>query len=118
MRGTTMQGNGLKSNIFISYSRKDGRNYAEELENQLQAIGFRTWRDIRNIDPAQDFTSEIEIGIESATYVAVCITPDSKRSDSFVRREIQYALAIKKPIIPLRFVEIVPPISIINNQWI
>ena len=87
-------------------------------KSALQAAGFTTWRDTRNLDPHQDFTAEIEQGISDAEQVVVCLTPDIKRNDSFVRREIQYALVSKKRIIPLRFVDVVPPIYIINLTWI
>lgn len=108
----------MTAHVFISYARTDGRDYAAKLETALQAAGFRTWWDVRNLDPHQDFTGEIEQGISDAEQVVVCLTPDIKRSDSFVRREIQYALVSKKRIIPLRFADVVPPIHIINLTWI
>jgi hypothetical protein len=104
--------------VFISYSRRDGSNYASQLDDDLGKIGFRIWRDKRNIDPTQDFTSEIERGIELASYVVVCITPDVRRDNSFVRREIGYALVLKKPILVARFDDVPPPISIVNQTWI
>jgi hypothetical protein len=105
--------------VFISYSRRQpDREHAEWLDNSLKNEKIALWRDIREIDPFADFTAEIEEGIEKSRLVAVCITPDIKRENSFVRREIQYALALKKPVLPLRFTETVPPISIINNEWI
>ncbi|MBZ0284819.1 MAG: HEAT repeat domain-containing protein [Anaerolineae bacterium] len=104
--------------IFISYARKDGGDHAGRLHTALESAGFRAWRDTRDIDPAQDFSAEIESGIEKASCVALCLTPESKRSDSFVRREIQYAQVLKKPVIPLRFAEIAPHVSVITNEWI
>ncbi len=105
--------------VFISYSRRQpDRDYAEWLDASLQQEKIALWRDIREIDPFADFTAEIEEGIENSQLVVVCITPDIKRASSFVRREIQYALALKKPVLPLRFTDTVPPISIINNEWI
>ena len=78
--------------VFISYSRRDGNTLPERLEKALRDRGFNIWRDIRDLDPAKDFTADIEQGIEAASHVVVCVTADSKREDSFVRREIQYAL--------------------------
>lgn len=104
--------------IFISYSRTDGDPYATELEARLHSRQFQTWRDVRELHPDRDFTADIEKAIESASHVVVCITPDSKREDSFVRREIQYALAVKKPVIPFRCAEIPPHVSIVNNEWL
>jgi hypothetical protein len=113
-------------NVFISYARQDGREYAARLDTDLRAAGFRTWRDTRDIDPNQDFSAELEEAISNSTHVVCCITPDTVRKDSFVRREIGYALAVKKPIIPLVFERTLPPIQIINvtrinantGQWV
>jgi nucleoside 2-deoxyribosyltransferase len=100
--------------VFISYARNDGVSYAERLERDLPRMGFRTWRDKRLLDPNQDFTAELERGIERSAQVICLITPDTRRDDSFVRREIAYALALGKPIIPLIFQDTLPPIHIIN----
>lgn len=108
----------MSGHIFLSYARKDGREHVEKLDRALTAHGFRTWRDLRDIDHTQDFTAEIEIGIEQASHVLVCVTPASKEKDGFVRREIQYGLALRKPVLPLRFVDVVPHVPIINNEWI
>jgi RNA polymerase sigma factor (sigma-70 family) len=91
-------------NVFISYSREDGREYAESLYEELTARGIAAWRDERDIDPYQDFSGEIEKAIEKATHVLVCLTPSiARRKDSFVRREIIYAQNWEKPITPLLF---------------
>ena len=73
-----------------------------------------TWRDERVLNPDLDFTAELETAIEKSHRVVCCITPDVRRSDSFVRREIGYAMAVGKPVVPLVFDDTVPPISIIN----
>jgi len=105
----------MTEHIFISYARQDGLSFAERLEGDLQQAGRQVWRDKRNLDPHQDFTAELEKAIEAASHVAVCLTPDTKRDNSFVRREIAYALACQKPIIPLVMVaNIIPPIHIVN----
>jgi TIR domain/NACHT domain len=107
----------MTGHLFISYARKDGAVNAERIDRTLADAGFTTWRDTRGIDPTVDFTAEIEKAIESATYVIACITPDVKRDDSFVRRELGYALAVKIPIVTARFADVVPPISIVNNTY-
>jgi hypothetical protein len=107
----------MAGHLFISYARKDGAVDAERIDRTLAGAGFTTWRDTRGIDPTVDFTAEIEKAIESATYVVACITPDVKRDDSFVRRELGYALAVKIPIVTARFANVVPPISIVNNTY-
>src|SRR5713101_4586122 len=79
--------------IFISYARADAR-YAEQLYADLRSRGLDPWLDTRQLDPNQDFTGQIEFTIRRASHVLACLTPDVKRREnSFVRREIVYALA-------------------------
>ncbi len=101
--------------VFISYARKDASMGAEHLDAELKAHGCRTWRDVNKIDPTQDFAVEIEDAIEASKYIVICVTPDVKRRESFVRREIGYAEALGKPILVARFADVVPPITIINH---
>ncbi|MCD4687566.1 MAG: TIR domain-containing protein, partial [Anaerolineae bacterium] len=104
----------IQHDVFISYARRDGLSYAEDLERDLCAAEFAVWRDKRDLDPDQDFTAELEKAIEHSARVVCIITPDVKRDNSFVRREIGYALAIGRPVIPLIFADTVPPIHIVN----
>jgi hypothetical protein len=104
--------------VFISYARKDGSDEAEHLYNTLTARDIAAWRDTKNLNPYEDFGGEIEAGIDIATHVAVIVTPDVRRADSFVRREIAYALEEHKPIIPLVFPGGRRPITIINHTYI
>ncbi len=49
--------------------------------------------------------------------VIVCITRDSARKDSFMRREIAYALQCGKPIAVARLVPVPPPISVATHTF-
>jgi hypothetical protein len=90
--------------IFISYARSDGRTAAQELNRFLRRSQIPTWQDVRDIDPHQDFSAEIEMAIEAAMHVVVCLTPSiAERRESFVRREIIYAQGLGVPITPLLF---------------
>ncbi|MEO1166624.1 MAG: TIR domain-containing protein [Chloroflexota bacterium] len=104
-------------NVFISYARADGQDHSKNLRDALIADGIACWRDDR-IDPTIDFTGEIETALNGATHVAVIVTADLKRADSFVRLEIGYALTHKKPIIPIVFKGGHRPITIINHTYI
>lgn len=109
----------IRLKVFISYARADGKDYAEQLESELIKRGISVWRDIRNIDPYQDFSVEIETAIRDADIVLVCLTPSVARSKaSFVRREIVYAQGQNKRIIPLVFPD-AEVITLINHlTWI
>jgi formylglycine-generating enzyme required for sulfatase activity len=105
-------------NVFISYARADGSDYADRLYNELSANKITSWRDTRNLDPYAGFDAEIEIALEAATHIVVCCTADIKRTDSFVRLEILYALENKKPIIPLLFSGGHRPLTIISRTYV
>ncbi len=91
-----------KHDVFISYARKDGSEFASDLQIFLEHEGITVWRDQRNINPFQDFSSEIEVAIQNSTHVIVCLSPSiTTRNDSFVRREIVYAQNWNKPITPI-----------------
>ncbi len=106
------------SHVFISYARKDGREHAERLDADLHRAGYRAWLDRRGIDPTKDFTAEIESAIRAASHVVVCITPDTERPNSFVRREVEYALLLDKPIYVAKMVaNCLPPINIITHTY-
>ena len=107
-----------KPYVFVAYSRVDGQTVAEHLCDELQSHGIDTWYDTKHLDPYVDFSWEIEQVIEKSTHVIVCITPDVRCSDSFVRREISFALVMGKPILPLMFPEGLCPITIINHTSI
>jgi nucleoside 2-deoxyribosyltransferase len=100
--------------VFISYARRNGFERARHLDRDLTANEVTTWRDQRQLNPDLDFTAELETAIEESGGVVCCVTPDVRRADSFVRREIGYAIAVGKPIVPLIFEDTIPPISIVN----
>jgi len=99
--------------VFISYARKDGAEHAARLQAELTKLSLSVWLDM-NFVTLQDFSVEIEKAIKRADIVLVLLTSDVNRRDSFVRREISYALALNKRIILLSFEDIIPPISIAN----
>ncbi|MBN2303446.1 MAG: TIR domain-containing protein [Anaerolineae bacterium] len=112
---TTNQGR----HIFISYARNDGIDYAERLERDLKQMGLEVWRDLTQLDNYSDFSVELEKAIRNATHVAVCLTPEvNQRDDSFVRREVAFASVLDKPIIPLKFPNADPIITIIHLTYI
>ena len=91
----------------------------------MTALGLDSFFDTRDLDPSTDFTSQLERSVRSASRMLVCVTPDVARDDSFVKREIGYALGVDQrrrretperrlPITPIVFSGGVLPISIAN----
>ncbi|HEX2906323.1 MAG TPA: SUMF1/EgtB/PvdO family nonheme iron enzyme [Phototrophicaceae bacterium] len=104
--------------LFISYARKDALDLAQRLYADLTAAGYTVWQDVRDLDPARPFDSAIEKAIREAPAMIVLITPDVAREDSFVRREIAYALEVGTRLIPLKCSGGIMPVTINLLTWI
>ncbi|MFO7905605.1 MAG: toll/interleukin-1 receptor domain-containing protein [Pirellulaceae bacterium] len=103
--------------VFISYSHEDGTEFAKELADWLEQNGFVVWLDegLRGGD-AYDATIEREIQ-NSAVLVAI-LTKDIERPDSFVRKEIQYAVDCGTPIVPVKLADVRGPILLQTHHWL
>jgi hypothetical protein len=92
----------VPSRVFISYSRKDGTDFAEKLRDEFSGIdrglGFGVkdplplWRDIDNLRSGEDWWSQIEAALRSKTveHLVIVVTPEALRSP-VIRREIRLA---------------------------
>jgi GTPase SAR1 family protein len=103
--------------VFLSYAREDGSASVRWLATELQRAGLATWRDTRDVDISADFGAEIEMAIRSCRAMVLCLTASVVRS-KFVRREIAYAQAEKRPIVVARFADVTPPIYVITNTFL
>ena len=79
----------LGTEVFISYSRKDG-DFARQLNIALQEAGKTTWFDQESISTGVDFEKEIFKGIASSDNFVFVISPDAVTSD-YCEREVNYA---------------------------
>ena len=105
--------------VFISYARKDGFATARRLHADLTQAGFDVWWDKGGGIPyGSDFTVEIEAGIANSDYLVVLLTPAAVRPDGFVRKEIGYTLQHGKRVIPLMLLDCIPPVQIVNANYI
>lgn len=109
------------SEVFISYSRKDG-DFARKLNRKLQESGRFTWFDQESIASGVDFDQEIFNGIDKAYNFLFIITPDSLAS-KFCEEELNYAADLQKRYIPILLEESKRykrklPEAYKNTQWI
>ncbi|MEM6299221.1 MAG: toll/interleukin-1 receptor domain-containing protein, partial [Bacteroidota bacterium] len=89
----------LNTDVFISYSRKDG-DFARQLNRKLQESGKNTWFDQESISTGVDFEKEIFKGIEGADNIVFLISPDAVQSE-YCEREVEYAESLGKRFITL-----------------
>lgn len=93
-----------ESYIFISYRRDDSAQEAERLKEQLEELQGGVFRDVSDIEVAENFPERITNALKEARFVIVVIgkrwldicdesgTRRLDNPDDFVRREISYAL--------------------------
>lgn len=75
---------------------------ARLLGKDLEGQGFKVWFDSNEIEPSEDWVTEIERGIDSSTVIVVIWTENAANSE-WVNREISRADQKNKPVIPLKF---------------
>jgi WD40 repeat protein/energy-coupling factor transporter ATP-binding protein EcfA2 len=85
--------------VFISYSRRN-RTFTERLARDLSDAGLDVWVDFRQIHAGEMWEEEIYRGLERASIVILCLSPDAVTSD-WVQREISLAREQKKFILPV-----------------
>jgi len=84
--------------LFISYSRKDIKA-AAKIEQKLQEHGFGTWRDVSDIDPGVNWSSESANSLASTDHI-VLLWSEHAATSRTVKNEWLTARALEKGIIP------------------
>ncbi len=88
---------------FISYSRKDGAEYAAWLRTWLGEHDLSVWRDLESLEGGPDWWSQIEDALRSKAlqHFILVVTPASLASP-YVRREIRLARQEGETVCPVR----------------
>ena len=86
--------------VFISYARKDGAAFAEELVDALDVAGFNAFLDRNDIVAGEDWEKRLEGLLAAADTVVFVMTPGSVASQQCAW-EIKTAEALSKRIIPV-----------------
>lgn len=85
--------------VYISYSHRDSA-FVDRLSSDLQAAGISTWVDRAKLMGGQDWASEVQNAIVSASALLVVISSNSA-SSAWIAAEYKSAMAAKKLVIPL-----------------
>jgi len=102
--------------VFLCHSSGD-KPIVRDLYRRLAAEGWiDAWLDEEKLYPGQDWSYEIEIAVEAADVIIVCLTKHSVSKEGYVQRELRIVLdhADYKPegtlfIIPVRLEECESP---------
>lgn len=90
--------------IFISYRREGGKEYARNLTSELVSRGFHPFLDFDELKDGK-FDKRITDAIESAPVFMFILSPGSLdrcvNEDDWVRKEILHAIEHKRHIVPV-----------------
>ena len=94
----------MSCQIFISYRRKGGDDFAFLLHEYLNRDGYHVFFDTKSLESC-DFSEEIEKSIKECTDFILVLSPGAldrcNNPDDWVRREISLALRHNKRIVPV-----------------
>jgi hypothetical protein len=85
--------------VFISYSRED-RIFVERLITALRRAGVRTWTDLENILPGQEWAQEIEKGLLQSSAL-IYVASRSSIQSNWMQAELGAFLRQNRRIIPI-----------------
>ena len=94
----------VKYDIFISYRRVDGIDYARILQKALQLRGYKVFLDYEGLEDGT-YGESIRTAIKNSSVFMMVLSPlyldRCKYEDDWVRQEIMLAIQQKKYIIPI-----------------
>ena len=91
----------MNKDIFISYSRRD-QEFVTRLAADLDTQVAGAWFDQSAIQVGQNWHNEIMDGIRECKAFVLVLSPDAAES-RYVREEVNKALELGKPIIPILY---------------
>jgi hypothetical protein len=91
-----------KLKVFISYSRKDSAEFADELVAGLEYGGFAPFLDRHDISAGEDWEARLGDLIEKSDTVVFVVSPEAVKSERCVW-EIDKALARSKRLLPVLY---------------
>lgn len=100
----------MNNYLFLSY-RSIEQDFALKLARDLLRSGHPVWMDrLHGILPGDEWRQSLERGVNNATALLACISPNYVES-TWCRRELQRADSLRKPIFPV----LLSPVP--DNLW-
>ena len=91
-----------KTKVFISYSRRDAGDFADELVAGLELAGFAPFLDRHDIAAGEDWEARLGGLIAQADTVVFVVSPEAVKSERCIW-EVDKALALSKRLLPVIF---------------
>ena len=95
-------GAGEKLKVFISYSRKDSAEFADELVAGLEYGGFAPFLDRHDIAAGEDWEARLGGLIAQSDTVVFVVSPEAVKSDRCVW-EVDRTIELSKRLLPVIF---------------
>jgi TIR domain len=95
-------GSGQKLKVFISYSRRDNSDFAEEFLAGLELAGFSPFLDRHDIAAGEDWEARLGGLIQEADTVVFVVSPEAVNSERCIW-EVERAVAQSKRLLPVIF---------------
>lgn len=103
--------------FYISYSRHDERE-ARWVTDLLIADGQDVAVDFRTLTAGEDWRKRLDEQLRSCRCLIVLLTAAYASSADYARDELVSAIALQKPILPLRFDSTPPPRQVADILWV
>src|SRR5499425_2525887 len=91
---------GEKLKVFISYSRRDAADFADELVAGLELAGFAPFIDRHDIKPGEPWEERLGGLIAQSDTVVFVVTPEAVKSERCTW-EVERTLELSKRLLPL-----------------
>jgi formylglycine-generating enzyme required for sulfatase activity len=93
-------GSAEKLKVFISYSRRDSTDFANELTTGLELVGFAPFLDQQDIAAGEDWEARLGGLIRQADTVVFVVSPEAVKSERCAW-EVSTALTENKRVLPI-----------------
>jgi len=105
-----------RTQVFISYSRKDLR-FVKRLASDLRAAGLEVWYDLSRLEGGDTWPEKIQYAIDASDKFIIVISPDSIAS-RWVRKEFLYGTSKIGKIVPLSYKKCELPLWLLDIHFI
>ena len=85
-----MKATKAREGVFISYSRKDGAEFAKSLRLRLEKENIPLWQDRVGLEGGRDWWLQIQEALDNVEYMALVMTAEALQS-SIIEKEWRYA---------------------------
>ena len=89
-----------KLKVFLSYSRRDSSDFADELVEGLELAGFAPFLDRHDIAAGEDWEARLDGLIQEADTVVFIVSPEAVKSERCAW-EVDKSLALSKRLLPV-----------------